>query len=705
MRKRLLLSALLLLTGTLLLNAAPEIPWQEPDAAYRLELTTDHPENCTGFPLGQTLLPGGLAQGVTAYDGKGNRLGYSLKPETGFLLLSPAPGSTQRLVYFGFKHPRPTQNWQKKDGILPGGFTLAMEIIRTRIDYPAVVARFKKRKKLPDPAAFLSYFTARHRRVDVIPTGQVKLDAVPKRYNRFTGITFTGMLKIDHPTDVVVGVDTNSGTLLEIDGRTIFFQFGETPKQGKFAHPVPLRLEAGSHLFRLYYQYNGGIPFLNLGWRLAAEKEFRPLTAAAFSPGWPGEITVLRNSTGQSFPLVKREWVRHLFVSKTEKLSWQRFILPSSCRQAVWRIDGVEAARGNSADLLLKNPETQQIAVTPGNGLASFSAVAGKDYQEEKIVDPQLYLKTFAPLMFCDDEDSEFTLEADSGIPGLVYADLVLQSADPGPFGPGGQQMLVLGQAQMEQDHFAPANLWKQSWTLPAATLQQLKTAPLQTSWTLKMGGRTFDTRTVVIAPLAALSDLRAGDDGFTNTAGALVIPVLHRPSLAERRTWTLPRQIEAALTAPRRLLIVTACRNLTPLPTDANTAVSFLYWPDADSSELKTLLQTFIAIREQLAHQSADGIIIMPPTLRQWAWLPPATVPLLLSGLLETAVHNPAVHTILLTTPLPDASPTVEARWNDAIKRLARDYDLPLLDLNARLKISPRPDFSSAWQQLLLSY
>jgi len=697
--KQLLVALILILSLAVQLQAAPVIPWQEPTAQYRLELTTEHPENCMGFPLGRHLLPASLEQGLAVYDGKGNKLGYSFTPENGFLLIAAAPTNSDRLVYFGFSQKHPQQNWQKKDGILPQGLTLAMEVIRTRIDYPAVIERFKKRQKEPDANAFLGYFTYRHRRVDIIPTEKVRLDTVPKRYNRFTGITFTGMLKIDRRSDWDLRLECNSGALLEIDGRVLSFWFGESREKEKIVRQSTIRLEAGSHLLRLYYQYNGGSPFLNLEWKPKDETDFRPLTSNMFHPGWPGEVSSLRNLEGQRFPMIKREWVRSLYVNKTEKLSWQRFLLPENCTGAEWQVDGTGVASGNAADLLLSNPEKQLVKVTPGNGWTSFTTTIGKDYQEEKITYPQLYLKNYSPLMFFDDEESEITIEVDSGLPTTVKAELELSPNQPNPIWQNKTELLKLGQARSGNDDFAPTDTWKKTYRL----LPQEWNAPLQLDMKLKMGGYLFQQHRIRLVPLNRLTDVAGGDDWFVDARGAQVIPILHRPTMAERRTWTLPRRVGEALLAPEHILLFADREDLNGL-TKSSKAIQTVYWPDDESAQLKDLLQSFCRFRVELLRSRADGVVIMTPSLQRWAWLPPDVLNLLLAGLLETANANSSLGFVCLATPIPNGQTTaaVEQRWCNQIKKLARDYEIQLLDLNAQLLPIPETERRAVTENIL---
>lgn len=672
--------------------AQTPVPWQEPDAAYRLELTTEHPENCAGFQLGRNLLPADPEQGLAVFDGKGNRLGYNFSRKNGMLVISPSPNDRQRLVYLGFAKPREVKFWQREHGTMPGDEKLVMELSHSRIDYAKVRERFKKRNRKPDASALAGYFTPRRRIHETVVKNQVKLNEIPRRFRKNISVAFTGQLKITTPGEYTFAADSNSSMFLEIDGRALFFRFEEHPKNGNWKEQATVKLAAGMHQFRMCYHYNEVYPDVEAVWRKPGEKEFKSFSADDFFPGWPAENPILVDRLNQHLPLATREFTRTLQYGKEEKIFWVRYRLPESKQTFRWLLDQTEVGHSHQVDLLIRDPDKQVITLEsdPSSGFCPLVAIPRRSYQEDVIVYPDLYLKTFAPIMVFDDEEFSLTLETVSAMPGMIHANLQIAPDRVNPVWKAVTEKLELERENNAADEFVPAASWKKSFSVPAGAVNR----PLQLELVLSMAGREFDRRTIIFRPWKEITSIQGDETGFTDGKGHRVIPVLHRPTLAERRTWALPRQLTEVIKAPRRLLLVADGR-----PTEltkaleqqlnaSGTEVEILTWPEANS-KLGALLQAVGTLKTQLTKTKADALILMPPDLDQWSWLPADTIPQLLSALLESAVANPGLNSIAVATPVPSrlAAEMVEYRQSTAIKKLARDYEVRLLDLNAAMK------------------
>ncbi len=523
----------------------------------------------------------------------------------------------------------------------------------------------------------------------------------PPETSEFYSARFFGQLQIPADGEYEFELYSNSLTVVRIDGEEAQRHIGNGSAPAETLL-FKRKLSAGSHFLELFYRINSGVGRLTLRMRNVAGGDFQLLNAEEFAPAPPGRPRELVSRDGKRYPLVMRRnhFLFHTGKQERSELEEFRFLTP---------VEELDYRRG---DLSGKATDLPPVLVLPHDEESGLEfhfrtapeiklPVHPEKYAEDRIpLYPDLRIDLWLPRFLYDDETLEGAVETGSRLPVAIDAELSIR---PEQFNSSFPERLIPvtlpAKADERFDRFSQDVIRKFPLPLPGGGVER----SLELTFQLSVFGFEFDRKEVKFLRAADAKNLVATPEGIFDREGRRIVLLLHRPTLAELRNWELPRKINNELHPTRKILVIApdfgSGENRFGFRVEENLkqrgfAASFLSWRNDENPLMNTLPELFDAIESQ----NADTVLLVTPDLQALSAVESWERDRALAALIEKLRSNPALrHLKLAVFPAAsDEDGDREREVLDSLRRLAREYDVDVLDIASGLRATLPEDGSA---------
>lgn len=524
------------------------------------------------------------------------------------------------------------------------------------------------------------------------PATEIQMLVRPPETSEYYSAYFFGELQIPAEGEYEFELYSNSITVIRIDGNEIK-QHAGNGSQPPQTLPFKQKLSAGSHFLELFYRVSAGAGRLTLGMRSPDGGEFRLLSDENFAPAPPVKPMELTGRDGKRYPLVMRRNRFLLFTGKQERkvLEEFRFLTP------VEELDFRCAERsGKAAELppvlVLPDEADRQFSLAFRDEPENAVTVRPVSYAEDLVpLRPDLRLDLWLPRFLYDTEILEGTIELGSRLPLAVETELSIRPEFPDR-GFSERLIPVTLPAKSDErfDRFSQDVIRKFPLPLPGERIGESQSLTIG----LSLFGFEFDRREIRFLRAADARGLIATPEGIQDRQGRRIVLLLHRPTLAELRNWELPRKLSHEFHPVRKVLVIgpdfghgeqrfsaLVLKNLKQSGVEGE----FLPWRNGGNPLMDSLPELFDAIEMQ----NSDMAILMTPDLTALAGVESWERDRAMAALLEKLRTNPALRHLTLAA-FPAQTPEdvkQEEEVLNSLRRLAREYDVDVLDLGNRLR------------------
>lgn len=528
---------------------------------------------------------------------------------------------------------------------------------------------------------------------------------LPKRpfdsFGNFS-IRYQGKILIEEEGDYEFGANSNSLVILRADGKNLLLQSGKRKPTEVKMNVVRVHFKPGVHDFELYYHKSRVTSEISCFWRKAGDSEFTLLNDENFHPAIPVKLLGCIRHDGGRYPLVRRNDRHQLHSGKREFWSLAGFTPVEPAGLEFDWISHGEKLPGNSLPYLALPPKDQPaLMLKPRTaGYLELPVLHYPVPYEPVSVDSGLNLKLWAPLFIYDDEPLDFFREINSRLPLATQVRLRQRPNRPQTVFPTREEYLPLAAKPVELvDRFAPDVMHKERVVLDGRELVK----GLRVEWELAIPEVVFDRRTVFFAPLEALpDDLKAGPGGLYDGTGALVVPVLRRPTLHQLREWELPKTLQYILQPKHRILVIGEdfgsgekrfSRVLKKLAEERELNLEFHAWAEDGRHSGSRMLDSLPVLLPKLNMADAELVVVIPPPRGRLRSLADWENHRALALVLEKLRRGSALRELKLATPLPSADAADEAAdasWVESLRILRREYGCSMLEYGNAFAAQP---------------
>ena len=521
-----------------------------------------------------------------------------------------------------------------------------------------------------------------------LETPQVYLSKRPfDTFERFT-VYFKGMLFVPEKGKYLLKVRSNSTRILWIDGKVALRTFGETDSTQIIGtdETVEVELEKGVHELLLCYHKENVPTFFFAGWKKSTDEKFVTLSEENFSPAYPAEAVSLSSKDGRRFPIILRDDKFDVFTSKLERAVVNTFAVPEGNPDFTVKANDGAVSENQKTVVLSKDSK-----ITLQSRDENFSPLEVANYPRTTpriSVHPDLALNLWLPPFIYDDESLDMTIETSSRLPFRFTA---LLAVEGGGIIKSFTKLLKFEDNALEhEDRFAADFIKKEHFVLNGAKIPPDGKNVCKA--VLSMPGMIFDEKKFRTVSVSALETLSFVDGRLTDAEDACLTILLHRPALAEKRTWELPKQIAVKAAHPKKVLLVCGgfgefTSALKERFSKRGIELEVLFWNAESATPSASSLP---ALFERMTHTDADAILLIPNTVSERGAASMRDELRILAFVSELARRRTNAGRIILATPFPSRSGAYsgdEELFSAELRNLKRDYALDFIELSAYLK------------------
>jgi hypothetical protein len=173
------------------------------------------------------------------------------------------------------------------------------------------------------------------------------------------------------------------------------------------------------------------------------------------------------------------------------------------------------------------------------------------------------------------------------------------------------------------------------------------------------------------------------------------VIPVLHRPDLAEIRSWALLDYAMDKILPMKKALIISEDfgkngnafqKQIAAEFSKRGIRTEFLSW--RRGSDGQPFRESFVSFIDKIKSSDADRVVIIPPSVDMWKGNTMRLEERVIAAALILIKENRNFRTVNLCTPFPSVfSSSAEKGTVTAVRKLTRDFGTELIDLNSFIR------------------
>ena len=472
-------------------------------------------------------------------------------------------------------------------------------------------------------------------------------------------------LNIPKPGKYQFAVKSNDMTQLYINGGKALNIDKKTASTGKWRETKVFDLSGSQVKVEAYYRSSVDKTSIVIGWRAEGEKDYKFITQNDYINSNKIEPQTLASNKGQKLPVIKYNTIGY-FQNRNEKQFLLGFETDYPGDKLTWMIDGESVASGNKIQLTFANEMPDNIACAV-NGSKPFRLIIPKAGMKNpgELMKRDLYVKINAPVFIYDDENLDLYAEFHSEQQIDIKAFLEAKSNSD-----------IFETFKISHDFnktsnepmFRKHDFVKKYFKLEGAKLKNGTELEFSietfTDDTIPEDEKFyFNRKKVIFKKLAQYSDLKTEDGHFVDSEGNRVIPILHRPTLKDKRSWSFLNTLPAVLGKQTDLIISDDFGDKRKfsdeLLENAGVVKQKLIFEGWNLQAHDADIVHECAGKIKLIRQSkADVLIIIPSAYPIIRGVSPRLQQRLLAAMIQTARDNGSIKKIILTTPFPLPEP-----------------------------------------------
>jgi len=460
------------------------------------------------------------------------------------------------------------------------------------------------------------------------------IERPPETSEFFTGI-FEGQLYIETAGRYEFRIDTNSLTILEIDGKEVFCRWNDDNKL--VSEIVPLELTAGYHKFKSTYRVNRDKGNFAIYWKQPGGSAFAMLNSENFASYPEAKALSLVNRDGGKYPLITKRNYYVLFTDKRERSDLQQFSFVDPAIDAIsYRMGDIGGKPQLNQNFIVPHQKGAIVFDAPGYlPLADSYYYASSD---SVAVNPDLQLKLWLGDFIYDNEILPFEVEAVSKLPlDMACVLKVTPSVDNGIMAARSIDFTIAGKPDERYLKYSDDTVKKFAMELDGSRFQK----PQELLFVLTSAGFDFDRQQVRVVPAVAADDFLCTPSGFVDGDGKRLLLVLHPPTLSEIREWELPRKVSDNLRFNRKTLVIGENHGAKPACDEKITYLNEPY----------TLRRSLPMLLAQIGKNNCGRAVLTVPCREHLAGMENWEIVRYVSALIEKLRANPAIRQIELRT------------------------------------------------------
>ena len=512
---------------------------------------------------------------------------------------------------------------------------------------------------------------------------------------------FKGGLIIPEDGTYEFRLNSNSTRILLIDGKEVYrktgvFKSSDSASIGN-TDLLSLELRKGTVFLEFIYYKEQSATWASLSWRKKGDPNFRLLASDDFAPALPLVPVKLEDYSKRRYPLIRRDDSFALYNAKDNPYSMDRFIVLSpDVFFWKWELDGSNVS--SDFKYLLLHPGKSILNFQPDtrSGYTGFSIPLRKRGGEKVPVKPDISMKFRIPHFLYDDESCTLTLEILSSIPTEYSLRFTGKISPLNPCLNSFDEILTVPSMPMEGvNRYAQSVVLKWNYPLECSKLTE---TGLSADYAISIPPLEFDRKSFLIAPVSSLPELTTNSEGLCDREGRKVIPLLHRMSLHEVRSWELLRRVETTFHQVKKLLVIAEDfgdfrKELEECLKKHDIELEFIPWRKRMTPSGSAALETIPLIMRHLKRSDADTAILIPPGTVRHGIIGPDAEFYAAAMITELLLNKESIHSVFLSSPFPFAPDEEnslgkgEESFCENLRKLRREKGVRFLELNTILK------------------
>ncbi|MFZ2655619.1 MAG: PA14 domain-containing protein [Victivallales bacterium] len=605
----------------------------------------------------------------------------------------------QKLAILKKKPDSPQEQKEKADAEMASIEEMKAELKNMEKAIPAAeLKKFKDREREVE-----KFFKPEAKAPESTTVKKVFIDQNPTTKNKNYSAQFTGRLLITDPGIYVFAVNSRGPSHLVIDDNPVADWPYRHDKADGWYKTGEVYLESGLHPLSFYFQKGKGGPYASAAWKKPGEQDFKILEEKDFSPAYRASIINCSDKEGAMSPIVRYKVNGYFFIDREHKADWLECEVEKAGSNftPLWKVDGDIVSENTRVSFAPeRNSDSRIFLSSKEKAFPDIKIEIPADLLKESDnnnIEPDIFMRSNLPLFIFDDEILEMTMEIISNLPVENRALLRIRPDH-------GNQILrqsstwidLEPRKKLDTDPFAQPFVFKKQIELNGESIAR---DPLRLKFTLSVPPLQISDETIRFVPLADCPELKydAVSASFLDTHGKKVVPVLHRLTLSEKRTWSFAQSLLKEIAKTRKMLVIADdfsenesafSGQLGKLLKSNKTDLEFVAWGKKD--ETSTMTANFGSVIRAISSSNADEVLIIPSVWDSDMGIPARLQMRTLSAIIQAAQSNKSVRTVILATPYPslednpDENELVRGIRND----LKRDYGIEkIIDLNSFLR------------------
>ena len=536
---------------------------------------------------------------------------------------------------------------------------------------------------------------------------KIFLDQTPRTREKdrnFLG-QISGNLLISEAGLYTFAINSCNASHLVVNGKLVVTWPYTHEKSSGWEKTGEIYLKPGLYPLSFYFQKGRGVLYASAAWKKPGQQDFSILEEKDFTPAYEASILGCTDRKGTRSPMVRYEIGGHFFIDRDRIADWIQCEVEKAGNQftPVWKVGDEVVSENPRSSFALERKKDLNIILSSKENLFPDIKIDIPDDQlkqdDSKIIEPDLYMKLRAPSFIFDDEKLEMYAEIYSGLPMEARVQLKITPTGDNPvFKKEISWIEIEARKDVKTNPFAQDFVFKRKFELNGASFAQDQ---FKVKFTLCVPPMVMTDESIRFIPLASCPELTSDENGcFFDAQGKRVVPVLHRLSLAEKRTWSFAQSLLKELTPTKKILVIADdfgtgenifSVRLAKLFKAEGISLEFDAWErSVDSPTMAANLGSMI---QKVAKSDADKVVIIPSVWDTDMAVSSRQQLRTLSALIQSVQANKNVKSVVLATPYPPLEENpIEGEVAKGIRQdLKRDYGLEeILDLDSYVREKP---------------
>lgn len=429
-----------------------------------------------------------------------------------------------------------------------------------------------------------------------------------------------------------------------------------------------IHLPPGKHNLKFYAHIGEKSSFAAAAWKKPGKDNFSIIKTEDFYMPHTLAIKSCQDKNGNFLPLIRASFKGRIFTDRINflyLLDCKAEAIPPKIIKLQWKLNNTRIGDGDSIQCLInKEGQNQLVLVIPQEKTydAEYDMQISELKQNEKVIEPEIFMDTSFPQFIFDDETLYSYVSVYSLTPEELKTLFKIQSNPVNNILPAFSELINLPSKDKGSETFSPPEIVSRTFKIDGS---KLSTQKIFSKLSLSIPPVEFKEEYFSIVPLSSIKDFSYSTDtqSLTDSRGRKIVLCLHRPTLAEKRTWSFAHSIAEKIKINQKTIIIsddfgyaenTLSKNLLKTLGRKND-LSFIAWKKQDYNS--TMLANLPDILQTLRNSDAKRIIIIPSSFDSASGIPSRFQARIICALLQTARENKNISKIILCTPFPNIS------------------------------------------------